>query len=209
MDKNCIGIKRDNEFRIVTKELYKQLGERYQHFNYTLPVKLIRKIIQNVMREYELYECSITYGKRGLKQYNDIQGIIKLKTNLLIRLVFGNKYIVFEQLHPSLYDESYIKLTADHIDKLKVDLEEGEELDIDYYTLYIDQHAWMIATKDLKELLNKIKHIKSMNIKQFNNLILNYVAASIEVNDDVEIVINYKNDKVINVSLENTEEYWE
>jgi hypothetical protein len=173
-----------------------------------LPGKMLRNMVGNLEKRFQLFEFSCVQGYRAVDEMEDVIGVVELQCGFFKRL-FGKRDIcVFQKLHPSFYDEAYVQLTDEEKEAFQKNLPEGEEFFEADYTVSIPSFFFMAVTQDdSRKLMDVLNHLKLNGFNEARDAIATLCEASISIFDEIEILAEYFDKELPNILTDGLDEW--
>jgi hypothetical protein len=173
-----------------------------------LPGRMIRMMVANLERRFQLMEYSSVIGYKAADEMEDVLGIIELRSGFLKRLMGKQELCVFQKLHPSLYDEEYVQLSEEEQEAFRENLEEGDDFIKADYSLSVSPYFFMaVSQDDSKKLIEVFNHLKLKDFAQVRDAVANLCDASISIFDEVELLAEYTSGDIPEIMTEGLDEW--
>ena len=175
-----------------------------------LPGRMLRAMIANLGRRYELLEFSCVTGYRAVDEMEDVVGVVEIESGFYKRLFGKQEICVFQKLHPSLYDEHYVQLTEDEIEAFQENMPQDEEFEESDYTVSIPPFYFIaVMLDDSKRIIDIINHIKPKDFSEVRDAVASLCEASISIFDEIEVLVEYADTEVPEMMVEGLDEWIE
>jgi hypothetical protein len=173
-----------------------------------LPGRMIRMMVANLERRFQLMEYSSVIGYKAADEMEDVLGIIELRSGFFKRLMGKQELCVFQKLHPSLYDEEYVQLSEEEQEAFRENLEEGDDFIKADYSLSVPPYFFMaVSQDDSKKLIEVFNHLKLKDFAQVRDAVANLCDASISIFDEVELLAEYTSGDIPEIMTEGLDEW--
>lgn len=172
-----------------------------------LPGRMIRTIVANIESQYQLYEYSEVKGMKNAESMEDVVGIAPLAGSLPAWMSGGQKLVVFQKPHPSLYNANFIQLTDGEIESFKAALPPGEEfIDADY-TVSMPPDFFMLVTQDIRPFIDVITHLKLAAFPAVREAAARLSVAAITIYDEADMLAEINEARFRELLLRDTERW--
>lgn len=173
-----------------------------------LPGRMIRALVANLEKRYQLFEYSSIIGYRAADEMEDVLGIVELRSGFFKRLTGKHELCVFQKLHPSLYENEYVQLSAEELEAFRENLAEGDDFVQADYTVSIPAYFFMaVTTDDSKRLIEVLNHLKLRDFSEVRDAVAKLCEASLSVFDEVELLAEYSSDEILDFTVEGLDEW--
>lgn len=158
-----------------------------------LPGRMIRQMVANLEKHFQLYEYSMVEGDKTVDEMEDVVGVVELSSGTFAKLFGKRKYCVFQKLHPSLYDENFIELSGEEEESFSQNLPAGEEFVKADFTVSMPPYYYIVATRDeSRKLMDVLNHLKLRDFNETRDAVARLCEASVTVFDEVELLAEYE-----------------
>jgi hypothetical protein len=147
--------------------------------------RMLRIMVANMETRYQVYEYSLVKGSRNAEEVEDLVGMVPLSG-------VGQKYIVFQRLHPSFYDENAIHLTPEEIDTFRGALEEDEEFVMADYTVSMPSDYFLLITDDIRKFITVATHLRLESLEAMQEAAVRLGEAAVSIYDEADMMIEYQ-----------------
>ncbi|MGI5877919.1 MAG: hypothetical protein ACOX7W_04860 [Christensenellales bacterium] len=154
-----------------------------------LPGRMIRMMIANIETKYQVYEYSEVRGMKNAEAMEDVVGIAPLSGAVPGWLSGGQKLVVFQKPHPSLYNANFIKLTDEEVESFREALPPGEEFIEADYTVSMPPDFFMLVTKDIRKFIDVITHLKLSSFPAVREAAARLGVAAITIYDEADMMV--------------------
>jgi hypothetical protein len=173
-----------------------------------LPGKMIRALVANLERRFQLFEYSSVIGYRSADEMDDVLGIVELHCGFFKRLMGKQELCVFQKLHPSLYDDEYVQLSEEEMEAFRENLDEGDDFTKADYTVSIPPYFFVAVTQDdSRKLIEILNHLKLKDFSQVRDAVANLCEASVSIFDEIELLTEYSSDEIPEFMSEGLDEW--
>jgi hypothetical protein len=173
-----------------------------------LPGRMLRLMVENLEKKFQLFEFSCVQGYRAVDEMEDVLGVVELQNGFFKRTFAKQDICVFQKLHPSFYEEDFILLTEEEKEDFSANLPEGEEFSEADYTVSVPPFFFAVATlDDSRKLMDVLNHLKLKDFTEVRDAIAMLCEASISIFDEVEILLEYSDEKLPLLLTEGLEEW--
>ena len=149
-----------------------------------LPGRMLREMVTNIETKYQIYEYSMVKGRQAAEQMDDLVGMVPLAG-------VGQRYIVFQRLHPSFAEETAIKLTPEEVDAFRAALDPDEEFVMADYTISIPKDYFVLVTDDVRKFITVTTHLKLDSMESMQDAVARLGEAAISIYDEADMLIEY------------------
>ncbi len=173
-----------------------------------LPGRMLRAIVANLERRYQLLEFSSVVGYREVDTMEDVLGVVELHTGFFHRLFGKHRLCVFQKPHPSLYDPEYMTLTEEEMEEFRERLPQEEELVTEDFTVSIPSQFFLAMTiDDYKMVIDILNHLKLKDFTDVREAIATLFDGVVSVFDETELLAEYTDDMLPDLLAEGLEEW--
>lgn len=172
-----------------------------------LPGRMIRTIVANIESQYQLFEYSEVKGMKNAESMEDVVGIAPLVGSLPAWMSGGQRLVVFQKPHPSLYNPNFIQLTDGEIESFKAALPPGEEFIEADYTVSMPPDFFMLATQDIRPFIDVITHLKLTSFPAVREAAARLSVAAITIYDEADMLVEINEEHFRELLLQNTERW--
>lgn len=174
----------------------------------SLPAGLIRTVLSNLRRHYDIYECFLGKGDPEDIEGSDDQPCVKFKGSFISNLLGRTPYAMFTPVPEAFFDANAVQLTPEEIEDLLSEIPEEDKDNISDYTIDIEGDMFLLVTKNLEGFLEVVKKFGYKNHQSFLDAVPYLSDALISIHDTVELEIDYSDESIAAVALEGTPEYF-
>jgi hypothetical protein len=173
-----------------------------------LPGRMLRRIVENLEKQFQLFEFSCVQGYRTVDEMEDVIGVVELQCGFFKRLMGKQDICVFQKLHPSFYDEGYVQLSEEEKEEFAKNLPEGDEFHEADYTVSIPPFFFVVATQDdSRKLMDVLNHLKLLDFAEARDAVATLCDASISIFDEIELLVEYSDEELPNMLTDGLEEW--
>ncbi len=161
-----------------------------------IPGRLIRSIVHNLEVQYQLYEFSMIRGAKQLQELEDVVDVVNLKRGY---------QCVIQKLHPSLYDESVIRLTAEELDEFAATVPSDEQMVVADYTVSMPAEYFILVTDNIQRFVTFANHLKLDGFPAMRECAARLGDAAISIFDEDDMIIEYQDEKLPDILMQDLE----
>ena len=173
-----------------------------------LPGRMLRTIVANLERRYQVLEFSNVVGYREVDQMEDVVGVVELRTGFFQRLLGKHQLCVFQKPHPSFYDAQYVQLGEEEQAEFRERLPEGEELVVEDYTVSIPAHCFLAMTvDDDRMVIDILNHLKLRDFTAVREAVATLFEGVVSIFDETELLAEYIDAVVPDILSEGLDEW--
>jgi len=158
-----------------------------------IPGRLVRSIVHNLEVQYQLYEFSMIRGAKQLQELEDVVDVVNLKRGY---------QCVIQKLHPSLYDESIIRLTADELDEFAATVPSDEQMVVADYTVSMPAEYFILVTDNIQRFVAFANHLKLDGFPAMRECAARLGDAAISIFDENDMIIEYQDEKLPDILMQ-------
>jgi len=158
-----------------------------------IPGRLIRSIVHNLEVKYQLYEFSLIRNAKELQELEDVVDVVNLKR--------GSKCVI-QKLHPSLYDESVIRLTAEELDEFAATVPSDEQMVVADYTVSMPAEYFILVTDNIQRFVAFANHLKLDGFPAMRECAARLGDAAITIFDENDMIIEYQDENFPDILMQ-------
>jgi len=158
-----------------------------------IPGRLIRSIVHNLEVKYQLYEFSLIRNAKELQELEDVVDVVNLKR--------GSKCVI-QKLHPSLYDESVIRLTAEELDEFAATVPSDEQMVVADYTVSMPAEYFILVTDNIQCFVAFANHLKLDGFPAMRECAARLGDAAITIFDENDMIIEYQDENLPDILMQ-------
>jgi len=172
-----------------------------------LPGRLVRKMVKSLERQYEICEYSLVKGHRAADAMEDVVGKVELQGGMGSWLFGTQPIVVFQKLHPSIYQPDFIQLSEDEIMDFQSRLPDEEPFIKEDFTLSMPADYYLAVSNNMKKLIKILGHLKLDGFDAFQEAIRKLSTAAIVIYDEADMFVEYNDDAFPAHLTEDVEEW--
>lgn len=172
-----------------------------------IPGRLIRRIISNLESEFELFEYSFVKGKARMQEMDDVKGFVPLETDIMSKMLGQLNMVVFQNLHQSMYDPTYVQLHDDEIEVFKDDLPPGEDFYEEDFTVSMPADFFLICTDNIEKFIDVTTHLRLKDFPAVRDAAAKLSIASITIYDESEMMVEFTEPDIPDIIFNGCEEF--
>lgn len=158
-----------------------------------IPGRLIRSIVHNLEVKYQLYEFSLIRNAKELQELEDVVDVVNLKR--------GSKCVI-QKLHPSLYDESVIRLTPEELDEFAATVPSDEQMVVADYTVSMPAEYFILVTDNIQRFVAFANHLKLDGFPAMRECAARLGDAAITIFDENDMIIEYQDENLPDILMQ-------
>ncbi len=172
-----------------------------------LPGRMVRRMIKNMEKQYQLSEYSLVKGGRAVDEMEDVIGNVLLKSGAGSWLFGTQPFAVFQRLHPSMYDADFIQLGDEETMDFQSRLPEGEPYNYEDFTLSMPSDYFIAVGINMKKLIKVLDHLRLDTFDDVRDAVARLSIASITIYDEADMFVEYNEDSFPTILTDGIEDY--
>jgi hypothetical protein len=173
-----------------------------------LPGRMLRAMTANLEKHFHLLEFSCVQGYKAVDEMDDVIGVVELQCGFFKRLFGKQEICVFQKMHPSFYDETYVQLSEEEKEAFQKNLLEGEEFIQADYTVSIPSYYFVAVTQDDdRKLIDVMNHLRLRTFPEVRAAVASLCDASISIFDEIELLMEFSHEELPKLLTEGLDEW--
>lgn len=161
-----------------------------------IPGRLVRSIVHNLETRYQIYEFSMIRGARMMQELQDVVDVIQLKKGY---------QVVMQKLHPSLYDETAIRLSQEELEDFAATVPDDETMVVADYTVSMPAEYFLLVTDNIQRFVTFANHLKLDGFPAMRECAARLGDAAISIFDEEDMIIEYQDENLPDILMQDLE----
>lgn len=177
-----------------------------------LPGRMLRAMMRNLERRFELYEYSVVKGYKEAENMGDVVAMVPLTGGIRGKAPWisgGPNIVVFQRPHPSFYDPNYVTLEPEDEEEFRFRLQPGEPFIVEDYTVALPDELFISITEDIKMLERVLNHLKPKEFADVREAVSKLAIGNISIFEEAEMLMEYDESSVPFIMTDGLDEFVE
>lgn len=172
-----------------------------------LPGRMLRRIMKNLEDKYQLSEYSFVKGRRAAEMKEDVISDVALRSGTGAFVMGNQPMVVFQKLHPSIYDPDFIQLTDDETMDFQSRLPDDEAFNYEDFTVAMTPDYFIAVAVDVRKLSKVLDHLRLESFEALREAVGRLCPAAITIYDEADMFVQYTDKTLPAIFTEGLEEW--